>query len=150
MWCFLCILCELKMYASFWWFDCCFCVPLAMCTETSLIWHSLGCEKVLDYIRNCQITEWLLANFFTVTAPYKIPGLERMLDYRSVWLLRFHWIWPHSGRLFSSTSDLPTLDLPTSCSVQCQHGCVFVFPWRQIKSCKMHLRKQSKICLLCM
>ena len=59
-------------------------------SETSLIRHSMGPEKNVG-LRGCWIMECLLPYLCMVTVPHIIMiGLERMLDYRGVGLVRFH------------------------------------------------------------
>ena len=60
-----------------------------MYSETSLIRHSMGPEINVG-LGGCWIMECLLPYLCMVTVPYIMVGLERMLDYRGVRLVRFH------------------------------------------------------------
>ena len=60
-------------------------------SETSLIRHPMGPENNVG-LGGCWIMECLLPYLCMVTVPHIIVGLERMLDYRSVGLERFHCI----------------------------------------------------------
>ena len=60
-------------------------------SETSLIRHSLGPENNVG-LGGCWIMECLLPYLSIVTVPHIMVGLERMLDYRGVGLVRFHCI----------------------------------------------------------
>ena len=58
-------------------------------SETSLIRHSMGPENDVG-LGGCWIMECLLPYLCMVTVPHIMVGLERMLDYRGVGLVRFH------------------------------------------------------------
>ena len=58
-------------------------------SETSLIRHSMGPENNVG-LGGCWIMECLLPYLCMVTVPHIMVRLERMLDYRSVRLARFH------------------------------------------------------------
>ena len=58
-------------------------------SETSLIRHSMGAENNVG-LGGCWTMECLLLYLCMVTVPHIMVGLERMLDYRSVGLERFH------------------------------------------------------------
>ena len=60
-----------------------------MYSETSLIRHLVGPENNVG-LRGCWIMECLLPYLCIVTVPHIMVGLERMLDYRGVGLVRFH------------------------------------------------------------
>ena len=58
-------------------------------SETSLIRHSMGPENNVG-LGGCWIMECLSPYLCMVTVPHIMVGLERMLDYRGVGLVRFH------------------------------------------------------------
>ena len=58
-------------------------------SENSLIRHSMGPENNVG-LGGCWIMECLLLYLCMVTVPHIMVGLERMLDYRGVRLVRFH------------------------------------------------------------
>ena len=58
-------------------------------SETSLIRHSMGTENNVG-LGGCWIMECLLPYLCMVTVPRIMVGLERLLDYRGVRLVRFH------------------------------------------------------------
>ena len=60
-------------------------------SETSLIRHSMGTENNVG-LGGCWSMECLLPYLCMVTVPHIMVGLERMLDYRGVGLVRFHCI----------------------------------------------------------
>ena len=60
-------------------------------SETSLIRHSMGPENNVG-LGGCWIIECLLPYLCMVNVPHIMVGLEKMLDYRGVGLVRFHCI----------------------------------------------------------
>ena len=70
---------------------CTYAIAFLMYNETSLIRHSMGPENNVG-LGGCWIMECLLPYLRMVTVPHIMVGLERMLDYRSVGLERFHCI----------------------------------------------------------
>ena len=60
-------------------------------SETSLIRHLMGPENNVG-LGGCWIMECLLPYLYMVTVPHIMVGLERILDYRGVGLVRFHCI----------------------------------------------------------
>ena len=72
----------------------CVCVCVCVCvlySETSLIRHSMGPDNNVG-LGGCWIMECLLPYLCMATVPHIMVGLERMLDYRGVGLVRFHCI----------------------------------------------------------
>ena len=59
-------------------------------SETSLIQHSMGPNNNFG-LGGCWIVECLRPYLFMVTVPHIMAGLERMLDYRVVGLVKFYY-----------------------------------------------------------
>ena len=76
-----------------------------MYSETSLIRHSMGPESNVG-LGGCWIMECLLPYLCMVTVPHIMVGLERMLYYRGVGLVRFHCMYVRSLSRQNSTRKI--------------------------------------------